>query len=116
MKFLADENFSKPLVKKIQNLGFSVKTVQQRSLQGSSDQVVADLAKTEERVILTFDKNFLRDQLLQTPLVIFDFPRVPTQEIVSQVEGFINALQKQDLSKKKVFKFSKSGLEEFQRI
>lgn len=78
MKFLADENFSKPLVKKIQN--------------------------------------FLKGQLLQVPLVIFDFPRVPTQEIILKVEDFISALQKQDLSKKKVLKFSKSGLEEFQRI
>lgn len=84
--------------------------------KGSSDEVVADLAKTEKRVILTFDKNFLKGQLLQTPLVIFDFPRVPTQEIILKVEDFISALQKQDLSKKKVLKFSKSGLEEFQRI
>lgn len=116
MKFLADENFPKPLVKKLQNLGFSVKTVQQKSLQGSSDQVVANLAQTEERVILTFDKNFLKGQLLQVPLVIFDFPRVPTQEIVIKIEAFISTLQKQDLSKQKVLKFSKSGLEEFQRI
>lgn len=112
MKFLADENFPKPLVKRVQTLGFSVKTVQQKSLQGSSDETVANLAYTEKRIILTFDKNFLKGKVLQTPMVIFDFPRVPTQEVIPLAEDFIIDLQNTDLSKKKVLKFGKGGLEE----
>ena len=43
-------------------------------------------------------------------MVIFDFPKIPTQEILLLVEDFIGALQKQDLSNEKAFKFSKTGL------
>lgn len=112
MRFLADENFSKPLVRKIQSLGHSVKTVQQKNLQGSSDKLVSNIAHKEKRLIITFDKNFLKGKILQTGLVIFDFPKVPTQDIIPLIENFINSLQQEDLSQKKVFKFNKNGLEE----
>ncbi len=47
MKFLADEDFPKPLVIKIRSLGYSVKTIQQKNLQGSSDDVVTEIAIKE---------------------------------------------------------------------
>jgi len=62
MKFLADEDFPKPLVTKIRSLGHLIKTVQQKNLQGSSDEIVASLALREKRIILTFDKDFLTNQ------------------------------------------------------
>jgi len=40
MKFLADEDFPKPLVIQIRNFGYLVKTIQQKNLQGSSDETV----------------------------------------------------------------------------
>lgn len=58
MKFLADEDFPKPLVIEIRNFGFSVKTIQQKKFQGSSDELVANIAIKESRIILTYDKDF----------------------------------------------------------
>ena len=45
MKFLADEDPPKPLVVKIRSVGYSVKTIQQKNLQGSSDEIVANRIK-----------------------------------------------------------------------
>lgn len=81
MKFLADENFPKPLVILIRNLGFSVKTIQQKNLQGVSDEIVAKIALKEKRIILTFDKDFLKHPPRGWQAIIFEFPRTPTLEI-----------------------------------
>lgn len=111
MKFLADEDFPKPLVVKIRSLGFSVKTIQQKNLQGSSDQTVANLALKEKRIILTFDKDFLKNQPENLQAVIFHFPKIPTSEIIPLTESFLKELTQINISKGKILKFTKSGLE-----
>ena len=94
IKFLADEDFPKPLVTKIRDFGFSVKTIQQKNLQGSSDKTVANLALKEKRIILTFDKDFLKNQTEKLQAVIFNFPKTPTSEIIPLMENFLTALIK----------------------
>ncbi len=111
MKFLADEDFSRPLVVKIQKLGFSVKTIQQKSLQGSSDETVANLALEERRIVLTFDKDFLKNQPKNLSAIVFHFPKIPTSEIIPLIESFLRDLKQIKLSKGKSLKFSKNGLE-----
>jgi len=111
MKFLADEDFPKPLTGKIRNLGYSVRTIQEKKLQGSSDEVVADIAKKEQRIILTFDKDFLKNQLQNLPIVVFHFPKIPTAEIISLIDNFLKKLGSIKLLKGKIYQFSKSGLE-----
>lgn len=111
MKFLADEDFPKPLVTKIKSLGYSVKTIQQKNLQGSSDKVVASLAIKEKRIILTFDKDFLENQPEDLQAVIFHFPKVPTSEIILLTPNFLTDLNKVKFSKGKILKFSKNGFE-----
>lgn len=112
MKFLADEDFPKPLVVKIRSFGHSVKTIQQKNLQGSSDEVVCDLALKERRIILTFDKNFPRDKPKNLQAVIFHFPKVPTSEIILLMENFLADLSKVKLTKGTILKFTKNSLEE----
>lgn len=111
MKFLADEDFPKPLVTKIRSLGYLVKTVQQKNLQGSSDEIVARLALKEKRIILTFDKDFLKNQPKNLQAVVFRFPKIPTSEITPLIERFLKDLRQTKLSKGKILKFSKTGLE-----
>ena len=111
MKFLADEDFPKPLVTKIRNLGHSVKTIQQKNLQGSSDETVANLALKERRIILTFDKDFFKNQSQKLQAVIFHFPKVPTSEIIPLMEDFLTDLSKVRFKKGKTLKFSKTGFE-----
>ncbi|OGE27643.1 hypothetical protein A2867_01460 [Candidatus Daviesbacteria bacterium RIFCSPHIGHO2_01_FULL_40_11] len=112
MKFLADEDFPKPLVIKIISAGYSVKTVQQKALQGSSDEIVANLALKEKRIILTFDKDFLKNQTKHLSVIIFSFPKIPTSEIILLIGNFLEDLKQFKLSKGTVLKFSKHGLEE----
>ena len=112
MKFLADEDFPKPLVVKIRSLGHSVKTIQQQYLQGSSDEVIAEIALKEKRIILTLDKNFPKNKPGNLQVVIFHFPKIPTSEITPLIEKFLMGLKQIKLSKGKILKFSKNGLEE----
>ena len=111
MKFLADEDFPKPLVVKIRSAGYSVKTIQQKALQGSSDKIVANLALKEKRIILTFDKDFLKNQAEKLQVIIFSFPKIPTSEIILLIGNFLKDLKQFKLSKSNVLKFSKNGLE-----
>ena len=94
MKFLADEDFPKPVVNKIRQLGHSVKTIQKIGLSGSSDETVVKLALREKRIIITFDKDFLKDQPKQLERVIFRFPKTPTNKIIILVENFLEELTK----------------------
>ncbi|EKD84917.1 MAG: hypothetical protein ACD_38C00139G0009 [uncultured bacterium] len=110
MKFLADEDFPKPLIIKIRNFGFSIKTIQQKDLQGSSDERVASIALKEKRILLTFDKDFLKNQSKKLQAVIFSFPKTPTAEILSLIEMFLRNLP-EELLKRKILRFSKRGFE-----
>ena len=100
MKFLADEDFPKPLIIKIRNFGFSIKTIQQKDLQGSSDERVASIALKEKRILLTFDKDFLKNQSKKLQAVIFSFPKTPTAEILSLIEMFLRNLPEELLKRK----------------
>ena len=111
MRFLADEDFPKPLVVKIRNLGFSVKTIQQKNLQGSSDEIVTNIAIKEHLILLTFDKDFIEKVPKNLRAVIFRFPKTSTFEIIPLIEGFLADLKQKSTAKINVFKFSKLGLE-----
>ena len=57
MKFLANENFPTPSFQIISDAGFDIKSV--ADLRPSiSDEEVVKWAKEEDRVILTFDKDY----------------------------------------------------------
>src|SRR5580658_10516338 len=57
MKFLADENFPRPVLFVLRDAGNDVRSVAE-DCPGSSDEEVAELCDRDERVLLTFDKDF----------------------------------------------------------
>src|ERR1041385_8727573 len=57
MKFLADENFPCPALLALREAGNDVRSVAEES-PGLSDEKVAELCERDERVLLTFDKDF----------------------------------------------------------
>ncbi|MBU1501627.1 MAG: DUF5615 family PIN-like protein [Nanoarchaeota archaeon] len=59
LKFLSDENFPTEVTKLLIKQGHDIKKV---SL-GSTDKQLFKIAKSESRVILTFDKHFLNKKL-----------------------------------------------------
>ncbi|HWF45573.1 MAG TPA: DUF5615 family PIN-like protein [Bryobacteraceae bacterium] len=57
MKFLADENFPFPALAALRERGYDVFSVAEGHA-GSSDEMVAAICDSEERILLTFDKDF----------------------------------------------------------
>ena len=79
MKFLADENFPRPVLWLLRDAGNDVRSVAEEC-PGSSDEEVAELCDQDERVLLTFDKDFgdlYRLSPLAPPsgLILFRFRR-----------------------------------------
>jgi predicted nuclease of predicted toxin-antitoxin system len=113
MKLLADENFPSPLVSPLQKKRHDVKRIL-RTAKSASDLGVIELAKKENRIILTFDKDFLEKSNLPVSVMVFDFHSGSLEKIASylnEVISSINALKK----KKNPFiaKYSEDGLEVF---
>jgi len=57
MKFLANENFPAPSIRILRDAGYDVKSIQEVSPK-ISDEIVLETAKQEDRIILTFDKDY----------------------------------------------------------
>ena len=57
MKFLADGNFPGPALETLRNTGWDVRSVAEEC-PGSSDEEVAALCADEQRILLTFHKDF----------------------------------------------------------
>ena len=66
MRFIADENIPNALILAIRRKSYSIKDIKEENLIGISDQELLAIAKKEQRIIITFDKDFTN--LLQFPL------------------------------------------------
>jgi uncharacterized protein with PIN domain len=60
IKYYADEHIAKAVVRGLRQRGVDVLTVTQAGLRGASDEDHITRAKSEGRVILTHDHDFLR--------------------------------------------------------
>ncbi|HLC37048.1 MAG TPA: DUF5615 family PIN-like protein [archaeon] len=59
MKFLADENIPVSITSELRRKGFNVKSLKELKLFGIPDRRVLEIAKKMDRVIITYDKDFL---------------------------------------------------------
>lgn len=113
MKLLADENFPPTLVSYLQKKGNDVKRIQ-RSMHGVSDSAVREKAQLEKRIIISFDKDYLKsvEGEKDVSVMVLDFPRFKPEEIVPFMDEIINAIGKLK-RKKKLFVacYSEAGLE-----
>ena len=57
MTFLADENFPRPALDALRNAGWDVLSIAEEC-PGISDEEVAALCSEQQRILLTFDKDF----------------------------------------------------------
>ncbi len=57
---LSDENIQTDIVAYLRGEGFEVKSVIEEGLEGESDQKLLEIAKSENRVIITHDSDFGR--------------------------------------------------------
>jgi predicted nuclease of predicted toxin-antitoxin system len=57
MRILADENFPQPAIEALRTAGWDVFSIREES-PGISDEEVAALCSAEDRILVTFDKDF----------------------------------------------------------
>lgn len=95
MKFLADENIPASVVVMLENSGFSICSVRMVSA-GISDREVMQIASREERIILTFDKDFgelaVKDAIIPVPgVILFRLPGMKPDQLASFITGVLTS-------------------------
>ena len=100
MKLLADENFPPSLIAVLQKKRHDVKRIQ-RATRGISDINVRFQAFKENRIIITFDRDFLKTKHGEeaVSVMLFSFPQLTPEEIAPFLNGALDAIKK--LKKKK---------------
>ncbi len=58
MRFLVDENIFPAITSYLRTLGHDVKSLQEEGLFRTTDDKILQMAKNEDRTIITFDKHF----------------------------------------------------------
>ena len=96
MKFIVDENMDEQLISLLRDAGYDVLSVFETA-RGSDDVEVLSMAVTEDRILLTYDKNdfgaLLYDRGLPAPpaIILFRIPDVPAERrpqfVVDRVAG-----------------------------
>ena len=101
MKLLADENFPPSLIAILQKKRHDVKRIQ-RATSGISDIKVRFQALKENRIIITFDKDFLKTKHGEeaVSIMLFSFPKYTSEEIAPFLNGAIDAIKKLKRKKK----------------
>lgn len=97
---MADENFPPSLIAILQKKRHDVKRIQ-RAARGVSDINVRLKALKENRVIITFDRDFLKIKHGEeaASIMLFSFPKYTPEEIMPFLNGAIDEIKR--LKKKK---------------
>jgi predicted nuclease of predicted toxin-antitoxin system len=84
VRILADENFPSPIIRALRDKGHDVASVKEM-MRGASDREVLARAQAEERLVVTFDKDFgelaFRSRLPATSGVILFRLSGPSPEV-----------------------------------
>lgn len=94
MNFLADENIPSSLVKALRDAGHRVKDLKEEHLFGIRDKEVTELARKENLIILTYDKDFLHYIQLHQPkvgIIILRFKNQQPKKVIPVVLSFIRS-------------------------
>lgn len=93
VRFLSDENVYREIVDTIRAEGFDIITVGELGAAGASDEEVLELARKEERVLITFDRDFSDIRYLPQHVpgvIVLRFHRLPIEKIARRI---LQALQ-----------------------
>jgi len=89
LKFLADENIPYSVVKRLQKEGFDILSVYDVK-RGIPDQEVARISSEEDRILITFDKDFgmilFVENLKMPGLILLRFPPKSADYIYSKLK------------------------------
>ncbi len=111
MKLLIDENFPQPLASYLQKKRLNIKRIQ-KFARSVTDKKVQELALKENRVIITFDKDFHSKSQKEVNVMIINFPNSNFEQISPFLDEIITAIKVLKRKKKPfVATYSKTGLE-----
>ncbi len=95
MKFLADENIPQSIIRQLREQGHQVKDIK-KTPKSLTDAQVISLA--HNAIVLTFDKDFLKEQVLRTgKVVVFDFPGEKSTIVSLYITSLVEQLQNLNL-------------------
>lgn len=101
-KLLADENIPRKTVQSLIQRGIDITSVTDTS-PGLSDRAVLELGNVNDRVIVTFDKDFgeliFRDRLDARGLILLRFTPTSSEQIAEKI---VQALTRQTTIKNKI--------------
>lgn len=96
MNFLADESLDYPIVDALRQNGHDVYSIFEKN-QGISDNIVLSLAKEQNRIILTVDKDFgelaFRLKLVSSGIILLRIPEYTIEEKITTIIGCIAQFQ-----------------------
>lgn len=96
MTFLADENFPRPALEALRKAGWDVLSVAEE-FPGISDEEVAALCADQQRILLTFDKDFgelvfRRELSVGSGVVLFRLTPESPEDAAALALGLIESL------------------------
>ena len=102
MKFLADENISRSVVKGLREIGLDI--IEIRALiKEANDQELLDTARKEDRIILTHDKDFgniiRQAEIFHNSVIIIRCKNQSSQNILSLISKVIDSRILNEISK-----------------
>lgn len=111
MKFFCDEDVPKSLIVFLSSLqDCDTQSVFDLKLKGLPDEKVREIANKEDRILITFDKDFTLPLLVKGQTIILRFPRTKPKEIIPYLQICVDNLKTQKLNKHFVIKLSKEAV------
>jgi predicted nuclease of predicted toxin-antitoxin system len=103
MKFLTDENISKSTIKTLRENEIELIDVKEENLEGTSDNVLVELANQENLLIITMDKDFAQlfnNGLIKNGVVLILDKRQKSKQITTRLMEFLKNKTQEDLEGK----------------
>ncbi|MBI5613928.1 DUF5615 family PIN-like protein [Candidatus Gottesmanbacteria bacterium] len=113
MKFLVDENVPQSLIQFLTYSGYDCLDIKSTQRRGLSDEGVIQWARTEDRIILTYDKDFLFPQEKTTGIscIVLRFPGLPPKEVIPYLSSVLEKIVSGDIQLPAVLSIDKDTLE-----
>lgn len=108
MKFLADENVPQGVIRKLRKIGYEVEDIKKTTRSLTDLQIIKTARDT---IILTFDKDFLKDKHLRVgKVIIFDFPGEKSIVAADYVVSLVRQLDDLQLPEVYILMVRETGL------
>jgi hypothetical protein len=99
MKFLVDENVPQTIIKNLRNEGHDVLDVKKSQYHRAADTQLTSIAQRENRIIVTYDQDFLDDYSHPVPKIVI---RLLYPDLEITWERLKHALNKYPVHKAKI--------------